>query len=247
LGLDQPFYALDPYNFDGLQVTPTIEAMAAAHIQSLRTVQPEGPYLLGGFCNGGLVAYEMARQLHAAGQRIDLLVLIDPAYPYVLHALAHGVISRVGNLLRLSKEKQLEYFLYVRHIYKYLRHQRRLEDLKEFRAIDPSILTLIPTAYALYQDNNALFDWIITGHNYGSYPGAFMLIWAREEPFRGVWRRKATKEKEIELQAIPGTHVGCRTDHVQDLAEVLSRRLSKAQANELKESQYSANRSASAD
>jgi len=73
------------------------------------------------------------------------------------------------------------------------------------------------------------------------------LIWAREEPFRGVWRRKATKEKEIELQAIPGTHVGCRTDHVQDLAEVLSRRLSKAQANELKESQYSANRSASAD
>jgi hypothetical protein len=66
------------------------------------------------------------------------------------------------------------------------------------------------------------------------------LIWAREEPFRGVWRRKATKEKEIELQAIPGTQLGCRTEHVQDLAEVLSRLLSRVQANELKESQYSA-------
>jgi len=232
LGPDQPFYALDPYNLDGLKVTPTVEAMAAAHIQSLRTVQPEGPYLLGGFCNGGLVAYEMARQLHAEGQTIDLLVLIDPAYPYVLHALAHVVISYVGDLLRLSQEKQLEYFLRLRHIYKYLRHQRRLEDLKEFRAIDPSIFTLIPTVHALHQDNNALFDWIITDYNYGPYPGEIMLIWAREEPFRGIWRRKATKGKEIELQVIPGTHIGCRTDHVQDLAEELSRCLSKAQGTE---------------
>jgi len=56
LGSDQPFYALEPYSFDGLQVPPTLEAMAAAHIKLLRIVQPEGPYLLGGYCNGGLVA-----------------------------------------------------------------------------------------------------------------------------------------------------------------------------------------------
>src|SRR5436309_3634175 len=68
LGADQPFYALEPYQFDGLAVPPTVETMAAAHIQSMRDVQPEGPYLLGGWCNGGLVAYEMARQLQAAGQ-----------------------------------------------------------------------------------------------------------------------------------------------------------------------------------
>jgi amino acid adenylation domain-containing protein len=235
LGPDQPFYALEPYNFDGLQVAPTIETMAAAHIRSLRTVQPEGPYLLGGFCNGGLVAYEMARQLHAQGQRVDLLVLIEPAYPPVLHKVVRGLISRVGNLLGLGQDKHLEWFLHLRHMYKYVRHQRRLEDLKEFRAIDPSIETLIPTADALRQDNIAISNWIIAGYGYSPYPGKVTLFCAREEPFGGVWRRKAAKEKDIEVHVIPGTHLGCLTDHVQALAEQLRMCLSKVQATELKE------------
>ena len=78
LGSDQPFYAIEPYCFDDLRLPLSIEAMAATHIETLRTVQPEGPYLLGGFCNGALLAYEMARQLHADGQKLDLLLLIDP-------------------------------------------------------------------------------------------------------------------------------------------------------------------------
>src|SRR5215471_2257141 len=65
LGLDQPFYALEPYSFDGQPIPSSIEAMAAAHITSMRAIQPKGTYLLGGFCNGGVVAYEMARQLQA--------------------------------------------------------------------------------------------------------------------------------------------------------------------------------------
>ncbi|HJT57515.1 MAG TPA: amino acid adenylation domain-containing protein [Ktedonobacteraceae bacterium] len=238
LGADQPFYALGPYNFTGLQAVPTMEEIAEAHIQSLRTVQPKGPYLLGGFCNGGLVAYEMARQLHAEGQRVDLLVLIEPAYSPVLHALAHSMIHRFGNMFRLSQEKQVEYFLRLRHMYKYIRHERRMENLKAFRNIDRSILTLLPTADALRQDDNALLDWIIAGYSYDLYPGEITLIWAREEPFRGVWRRKAAREKGIELRIVPGTHIGCRTDHVQELAEELSRCLGKAQTTGLKESEY---------
>ncbi|MDQ6644505.1 MAG: amino acid adenylation domain-containing protein, partial [Chloroflexota bacterium] len=158
LGPDQPFYALPPYNFANLQIASTVEEMAAAHIQSLRTVQPEGPYLLGGFCNGGLVAYEMARQLRAQGQEVDLLVLIVPAYAPVLHAVVRRVIHFIGKLLRLSQEKQLACFLRLRHMYKYVLHQRKLEDLKAFRRIDPSILTLFPTADALLQDDHALLD-----------------------------------------------------------------------------------------
>jgi acyl carrier protein len=74
LGPDQPFYALEPYHFEGLCVPPTIEAMAAAHLEAIRAVQPEGPYVLGGFCNGGLVAYEMARQLQAQGEQVETLL-----------------------------------------------------------------------------------------------------------------------------------------------------------------------------
>jgi len=141
--------------------------------------------------------------------------------------LARHLITRVGKLLHLRQQKQLEYFLRLRHIYKFMRHERRVEDLKGFRSIDPSIQTLSPTTDALRQDDNALFDWIISGYNYDPYPGKITLIWAREEPFRGIWRRKASQEKAIELHTIPGTHIACRTDHVQAMAEALSRSLSK--------------------
>src|SRR5438132_2261917 len=113
LGADQPFYALEPYSFDGLPVPPSLETMATAHLKSMRSVQPEGPYLLGGFCNGGLLAYEMARQLHTQGHRVDLLVLMDPmGLVYPLHnRLANGLITLFGSLMRLDQEKQLN--LYV--------------------------------------------------------------------------------------------------------------------------------------
>jgi amino acid adenylation domain-containing protein len=229
LGPDQPFYALAPYNFDGLESIPTVEEMAIAHIQTMRTIQPEGPYLLGGFCNGGLVAYEMARQLHAQGQQIDLLALIEPAFPPRLHALATSLIQHTNKLFRRSKDQQLESFLRLRHFYKYVRRERKTEDLDAFRSIDPSISTLNPTFDALRQDDHALLDWIITDYTYQPYPGKITLIWPQEEPFYGVWQRKATQEQACDLQFVPGTHIGCRTDHILSLAETLKRSVEQAQ------------------
>lgn len=76
LGSDQPFYALPPCGTNGHPAPASYGEMAAIHLRALRARQPAGPYMLGGTCNGGLVAYEMARQLVAAGERVDLLVLI---------------------------------------------------------------------------------------------------------------------------------------------------------------------------
>ena len=55
----------------------TVEEMAALYLQEIRSVQPNGPYALGGFSFGGLVAYEMACRLAAAGEQVDVLALID--------------------------------------------------------------------------------------------------------------------------------------------------------------------------
>ncbi|MBV9791241.1 MAG: alpha/beta fold hydrolase, partial [Chloroflexi bacterium] len=75
---DQPFYAVEALGVDGTQLPRTsIQDMARAYIQDIRTVQPEGPYLLGGWSMGGSIAFEMAQQLKAAGHEVDLLVLID--------------------------------------------------------------------------------------------------------------------------------------------------------------------------
>src|SRR3954468_7974638 len=53
--------------------------MAACYAQELRAFQPHGPYYLGGYCFGGNVAYEMARQLRAAGEEVALVALLDSA------------------------------------------------------------------------------------------------------------------------------------------------------------------------
>src|SRR5207253_1291887 len=65
IGPNRPFYAMDPHRLQ-YAAPRTIEAMAVSRIEALRGIQPRGPYLLGGFCNGGLIAFEMARQLEAA-------------------------------------------------------------------------------------------------------------------------------------------------------------------------------------
>jgi oxalate---CoA ligase len=66
---------------DGLQPHDSIEGMAADYVRAMRSVQPEGPYALGGFCLGATVALEMARLLVAVGDEISALVLVDPRLP----------------------------------------------------------------------------------------------------------------------------------------------------------------------
>ena len=77
VGPDQPFYVLHPWGFDGGAVPPTIEAMAEEYLRALRDVRPTGPYLLGGYCVGGLVALEMAQRLRAQGEQVDFLLAIE--------------------------------------------------------------------------------------------------------------------------------------------------------------------------
>ncbi|MGD1215918.1 MAG: alpha/beta fold hydrolase, partial [Terriglobales bacterium] len=82
LGSDQPCYGLQARGLeDGQDPHTRIEDMAAWYIQALQTVQPTGPYLLGGWSMGGVVAFEMAQQLHAQGQRVALLALFDGRIP----------------------------------------------------------------------------------------------------------------------------------------------------------------------
>src|SRR5262249_20853383 len=58
VGMDQPFYGLQPHGQDGRRAPSTVEEMAADYIKSICTVQPEGPYFLGGYSFGGIVAFE---------------------------------------------------------------------------------------------------------------------------------------------------------------------------------------------
>ena len=117
LGSDQPFYALQSEMLNGYRIdtTPRIEEMAACYVREIQAVQPTGPYFVGGFCLGGYLAYEVARQLCAKGEEIATLALVQTVmkdYPRTrprvtfLHRLFYRLIYRFD--LEWTNAKALE-------------------------------------------------------------------------------------------------------------------------------------------
>jgi thioesterase domain-containing protein len=99
--------------------------MAAHYIKEMRTLQPEGPYFIGGHCLGALIAFEMAQQLHAERERVALLALFDCYAPRRKRSAGSSRLYRyrykairlfemtvglhVGNLSVLKAEERLPY------------------------------------------------------------------------------------------------------------------------------------------
>jgi thioesterase domain-containing protein len=81
LGAGQPVYCFHSRALEGLEEFARVEDMAAQYVADLRAVQPNGPYYLGGYCFGGEVAFEMAQQLRAQGQVVELLLLFNAMPP----------------------------------------------------------------------------------------------------------------------------------------------------------------------
>jgi thioesterase domain-containing protein len=77
LGQDQTVYALQARGVDGAVPLETIEQMADDYLAAARSVQPRGPYLLGGYSGGGVIAYEMAQRLTGSGEIVALVALLD--------------------------------------------------------------------------------------------------------------------------------------------------------------------------
>jgi thioesterase domain-containing protein len=81
LGENQPVYGLQSLGLAGGAPQETVETMAASYVAAVKAAQPEGPYRLGGWSIGGVIAYEMAQQLRASGDEVALLALLDSLAP----------------------------------------------------------------------------------------------------------------------------------------------------------------------
>ncbi len=82
LGTDQPFYGLQALGLDGESEPHTrIEEIAAYCMEALQTIQPQGPYFLGGHSSGGLVAFEIAQQLQKQKHEVALVAILDTEAP----------------------------------------------------------------------------------------------------------------------------------------------------------------------
>src|SRR5712692_9160193 len=224
---DQPFYGLQSQGLDGTQpLLSKVEDMAAHYIKEMRELQREGPYLIGGRSLGGTIAFEMAHQLQAAGQKIGLLALLD-TYPAQSAHLARRLADHATNLKRLSLREKFEY---VAHKARFV--PRKIKS-RIWRTIYNSLQKFgwnLPSVLHSVTEFNSL-----AAHRYvpQAYDGKVTLFWASGDlrasnALVESWRALATGG--IEVQEIPGNHLDIiKEPHVGELARKLSECLLRAQ------------------
>jgi amino acid adenylation domain-containing protein len=221
LGSDQPFYALQPLGIDGEQLPQTrIEDMASYYIKALRLVQPQGPYFLGGWSFGGLVAFEMAQQLQKAKHQVALLAMLDTPAPVAANkpSFCDGFRFILNTALRSVWPYVLDYFYFITAADKHRgAHLAMLSPtirpmLRVFQASSQAALSYIPQ---LYSNRITLLRTKEQSNK------------AHRNPTMG-WSELV---EGVEVHTVPGNHLTTlRQPHVQVLAEQLRVCLDKARA-----------------
>jgi thioesterase domain-containing protein len=79
----KPLYGVEPKGVDGSPTPETVEEIAEYEVAQIRRFQPEGPYYIAGYCAGGTIAFESARQIAAAGGDVARVLLFGSPFPTV--------------------------------------------------------------------------------------------------------------------------------------------------------------------
>ena len=213
LGPEQPFYGLQSRGLSGTEKPRTsIEDMAAAYLAEIRQVQPEGPYHLLGTCMGAVVVYEMAQRLHAAGEQVGLLVLLEPRPPAETARRefrppqAWAALGLIGGRLKL----------YLQALAR-LRGRERLEYLKERLGLLRQVIIqrgLSGVNHSEFHAEVVRQSNLAAVHRYQPrvYPGPVVLFLAEgrkidaEEDPRLRWSRVAAGG--LEVHSVPGDNSG---------------------------------------
>jgi FkbH-like protein len=221
LGQDQPVYAIEPRLAVEGQTSLTVEGMARAYLADLRAFQPNGPYQLGGYCFGGYVAFEMARLLEQAGEKVALLALIDSAAPN-------------GSYDRVPWSNPLFYLRFARNTFYWLADFVRHHPREQWRFIKRKSAVLFRRFFARRKNQGNVIDiqqyidpvhfpdeelrlWQVhldAGSTYQprSYGGRVTLLRTRGQPFlcsfhpEYGWGELAAGG--VEIRMVPGAHEG---------------------------------------
>lgn len=244
LGSDQPVYSVPP-----IQLTegamPTVEDIARRRVESIRRLQPHGPYLIGGFCIGALTSYEVARRLTKSGEEVKGLFLINPQ-------LADGVLRSHLRLVETLARRRGEDIHAT--LEKFMRGRRKIERLRnvwnsplrekaEFVLRNGKKMVRGSTSNGDEEQPAAsqpltnerdewllsAFEWIATAHVPRNYKQRVTLF-ITEDQERATpalirkWRKAAP---DLEVQHLPGEHLTCITTFGHVLAEKLRLELNK--------------------
>jgi amino acid adenylation domain-containing protein len=233
MGNDQPFYGLQAQGFNG-DKTPLerVEDMARLYVNAMTTFCPEGPYQIGGWSFGGVVAYEMAQQLHRRGQIVSRLAILDSYVPILLNpskviddAYLVGVLSRVfGGMFGLDNLVSPQE---IRHLKLSQQIDYIIEKAKGSGIFPPQVE---------HQQNRRILEVLVGtlratyAYHRQPYPGKVTVFRAREKHVMApdpqlVWVELFAVLDAIDIEVInvPGNHYSFILEpHVQALGRAIA-------------------------
>ena len=244
LGPEQPLYVLPPRDIRLEASVASIEEMAATHLNALRAVRPKGPYVIGGFCIGGLVAYELAQQIKAGGDEVEMLLIIDAAPEDGALRAVRKLSAALGKLLGWDDQKKIAHFgrwavwharlLRWETLNKQM-HKDMLSRLHDgfdfaygiirrcFRASAPQRKEPETATQAFDRDTPSAFLWAAAGYTGRVYDGA-MAVLLSEDVLRdshNISRKWQELAPDVIVHPLKGSHLECITAHVDTLAATI--------------------------
>jgi amino acid adenylation domain-containing protein len=230
LGSDQPFFGLQARGLSG-EASPhnTVEEMAAHYIDTMRSVQPVGPYRLAGWSLGGNLAFEMARQLREQGDEVALLALLDAGalppdeqaaiddfLPIIMGMFPAEENLPLEALRQLPAREQLDYFL------KRAAEARLVDDVPGTTQAQHVFDVFRANLKAMLEYRPVETDVAIT-----LYRAAEQTSKLAADPALG-WNSYA--KRGVEVHTVPGDHVHMvREPQVQHLATELLASLARVE------------------
>ena len=239
IGSDRPFHAVHPHGLQGDEIPETVEAMAAERLKWIRGRQPHGPYILGGYCNGALVAYQAARLLREAGEEVAPVLMLN----------ADGSNLRFRPLMRIcaissalrgeDEQEKRRRFLKIRDqmcnrqtLARYyasaaadlLKRPPKVQFLRLWRKARRVLRRFVPKSMRTSPEPTAapkprhkeaimnVYDDVCRAHLPGYYASPIVLFWPRGQPVLGSCGPATGWEKicpQIEIVDVPGDHLSC--------------------------------------
>jgi thioesterase domain-containing protein len=234
-GTSHPMYGIQAQSLlAGQSALLRMEDLAAYYLAEIRRIQPKGPYYFLGYCFGGLVAYEIAQQLHAQGEQVEMLGMLDafqhehvpsvqwkdaPPKNASLRVKSRRRIARfVSNSSHFSLGKKIGYIterLLARVFYPKLAPTLRLRSVPSFMKVTKDINMLAARRY-----------------RFNSWPGSVILFRAAVQPHSQMPRDlgwSSVAEGGVEVIDVPGDHFEVlREPNIEILAKRLRERLERS-------------------
>ena len=248
-------FALAPLGLDGSETPPTVEAIASKQLQTIRRIQPRGPDHLGGFCSSGPIAFELARMLKGAGERVEIVVLIESDIDECNRVVrfTDRAVGAVARAVRLSPAQRLSAFLVLRRCVRRARMLSASMEREGAPAVVDQVRSVVSTRLSALRQRRARgrdsgrpapararqhalsdavgwrYDRAIEGFVPQRYDGRVVALKAEESLSIDTTVACVRVAPDLQVQVVKGDHNTCITSQVDSLGTHLRNVLREAQ------------------